>query len=133
MNDYDELCAWTLGHGGAEFFHQHVVDVWQAQQADAETKPIGITMALVGLYLHVEHGWTGRDVQKAHMKLARTKRAWPTFELPATRGELGPKDVLSAGDRKRAIDAWCAGVWQAYAPANRAQVETLLRSDGITP
>ena len=133
MTAYDELCAWTLGHGGAEFIHQHVVDAWLAQHADAATKPVGITMALVGLYLHVEHGWTGREVQKAHMQLARTKRAWPAFELPAQRGEATPSEVLAAEDRERAIDAWCAAVWQAYASANRARVEALLHAAGITP
>src|SRR5688500_4296697 len=51
---YEELCCYTLAHGHAAFIHQHVVDAQAAQAAGEHTKPIAITFALAGLYLHVE-------------------------------------------------------------------------------
>ena len=131
MNDYDELCAWSFQNEGERFVHQHVVDAWMAQRADATTKPIGLVTALTGLCLHVDHGWSGRQVQRAHMKIASRKREWPRFELPAKRGALGPSEVLRADDRAKAISEWAVAVWQEYAPMNRMKVEALLREDGL--
>jgi hypothetical protein len=64
---YEELAAWTLGLGDAAFLHQRVVDAWAAQHATAKSKPINIAFALLGLYLHLEHGFSGREVQLAHI------------------------------------------------------------------
>ena len=114
---YDELASYTLTHAGAEFIHQHVVDAFAAQSATPATKPIGLTFALIGLYLHVERGFSGRQVQRAHMVLARRTRDWPTFPLPAERGSMTALDVMAVpagAERDRAIDAWCAAVWEAY-------------------
>ncbi|HKN67515.1 MAG TPA: DUF5946 family protein, partial [Gemmatimonadaceae bacterium] len=85
---YDELCAYTLTHGDVTFIHQHVVDAWAAQHATPESKPIGVTFALAGLYLHVERQLTGRQVQLAHMRMAKQKRDWPAFILPESRGTM---------------------------------------------
>jgi len=52
---YNELCCYTLAHGDLSFIHQHVVDSFAAQNADENTKPIKLTFALIGLYLHVEN------------------------------------------------------------------------------
>ena len=54
---YDRLQCYTLAHGDPAFLHQHIVDAWAAQHADDRTKPIGLTFALVGLYLHLEKGY----------------------------------------------------------------------------
>jgi hypothetical protein len=127
---YDEVRYYTLSLGDPEFIHQHVVDAFTAQHADEHTKPIAITFALVGLYLHVEKGFTGREVQRAHMELARHKRSWPRFELPDDRGPMTVFDVVAASagpERDRAIHEWCVGVWRAYGEQQRAVVE-LLRS-----
>jgi hypothetical protein len=101
-----------------------------AQNADTNAKPIGVVFALVGLYLHVECRFSGRQVQDVHMRLGRLKQRWPTVTVPTDRGRLTPTDVLAARagtERDAAIDAWCSSVWNAYADANRATVETLLR------
>ena len=130
---YNELQCYTLAHRDPAFIHQHVVDVFAAQQATAETKPIALTFALVGLYLHVEKGFTGRQVQRAHMALARHKRSWPSFSLPADRGPITAVDVMSTpGGRERdeAIDRWCVSVWTAFDESHEA-VEGLLRQHGI--
>ena len=132
LDAYHELSAYTLAHGAREFIHQHVVDAFAAQQADDRSKPIGVTFALVGLYLHVVRNCTGRQVQQAHMRLARRKQRWPSFALPGDRGSITAADVLAAAAgpaRDAAIHAWCVSVWTAYA-ANQPEVEALLRANG---
>jgi hypothetical protein len=130
---YDRLCADTLSRHDVEFIHQHVVDAYAAQNADESTKPIGLTFALVGLYLHVEKGWTGRQVQRAHMTLARRRRRWPTLLLPRDRGALTASEVVRAPEgpeRDRAIHGWCRSVWESFAESRGAVVE-VLRQGGI--
>ena len=133
MKPIDELSAYTLSKRDGPFIHQHVVDTYAAQNATAETKPIGITFALVGLYLHNEKGLTGREVQRAHMKLAQRKQPWPEFTLPANRGTMSVEDVLAVPEgesRDDAIHAWCASVWNAFRE-NEPRVAELLRRNGI--
>ena len=130
---YHELSAYTLTSGDPAFMHQHVVDAWAAQHAHAESKPIGVFFALVGLYLHVERGRTGREVQQAHMDLARIPEAWPVGTLPHNRGTLTVLDVLAkpAGPARDAeISRWAASVWAAFAES-RISVEALLRRRGL--
>jgi hypothetical protein len=125
---YHALSAYTLTHGDRAFIHQHVVDAFAAQHADANTKPITLTFALVGLYLYVERAWSGRHVQLAHMKLAQRKRRWPAWLLPRERGTVTAADVMLASpgsERDQAIDAWCASVWNAFRD-NRDAVVSLL-------
>jgi hypothetical protein len=131
---YEELQAYTLTLGDPTFLHQHVVDAWAAQHADARTKPIAITFALMGLYLHLEHGFTGRAVQLAHMKLGQRRHKWPTFALPRERGAVTAIDVMAAAPgraRASALDAWCASVWAAYAESHRTMAELMVRH-GVT-
>lgn len=125
---YDELFAYTLSHRSPEFIHQHVVDAFAAQRADASTKPIAVAFALVGLCLQLERGFSGREVQRAHMTLANRSKSWPAFPLPVNRGSVNAIDVLAAppgAKRDAAIHDWCAAVWKAYAEQAPA-VRTLL-------
>src|SRR5437016_1213716 len=64
-----ELTSYTLTLGDAEFIHQYAVDTYCAQHVGASVKPIAIVFSLIGLYLALEHNYTGRQVQKAHMLL----------------------------------------------------------------
>jgi hypothetical protein len=119
---YDELCCYTLAHGDPSFIHQHVVDAFIAQNANESTKPIGLAFALIGLYLHVEKHYSGKEVQQAHMFLARQKREWPTFPLPDDRGSITEVEVLASTpgiERDNAIDDWCKSVWTAYHDSHR--------------
>lgn len=130
---YDELCAYTLSHGGSDFLHQHVIDAFGAQHEPEQATPIQLTFALVGLYLHVEQGVSGRDVQRVHAALARRTRSWPRFNVPARRGDLTAADVLASPDgseRDAAIERWCAAVWNAYAES-RGEVIALLEAHGM--
>lgn len=131
---YEEICAYTLTKGDPEFIHQHVVDAYTAQRASTQTKPIAVAFALVGLYLAVEKGFTGKQVQRAHMRLARRQRKWPAIPLPPTRGSYGALDVLAehpGSARNRAIQAWCLSVWEHYHFA-RDLVVRLLRENEIS-
>src|SRR6266700_1263245 len=92
---FHEMSFYTLAHTDSAFLHQNAVDAFTAQQADLTTKPIAVVFALVGLYLHVEKQFTGRQVQKAHMQLANRRKSWPTLPLPAQRGDVRVKDVIA--------------------------------------
>jgi hypothetical protein len=130
---YNELCCYTLTHSDPSFIHQHVVDAFAAQHADEQTKPIGLTFALVGLYLYIEKQFTGKQVQRIHTLLAQQKRVWPSFALPYDRGSLTAADVLAVpagAERDKAIHAWCASVWEAYRNC-RESVSDLLREHQI--
>lgn len=130
-----ELSAYTLTRGDAAFIHQHVVDAGTAQAATAATKPIAITFALAGLYLHAEKGFTGRDVQLAHMKMARQRREWPALPLPVDRGVTSAEDVLAAPAgpaRDAAIHAWAREVWGAFSES-RETIAALLEDLAVAP
>ncbi len=114
---YNELSYYTPSHTDPIFIHQHIVDAFGAQTADKNTKPIAITFALIGLYLYLEKNYTGKQVQSAHMALAKHRKEWPKFDLPEFRGEITISDVLneSPGEKRDVlIRKWCASVWQAY-------------------
>ena len=130
---YHEVSAYTLTRGDSTFIHQHVVDAWAAQHAHADSKAIAVFFALVGLYLHVERGRTGREVQQAHMALARLPEAWPVGALPRTRGAMTALEVLATPEgpaRDAQISRWAESVWTAFS-GNRESVEALLRRRGI--
>jgi hypothetical protein len=130
---YDELQCYTLALNDVAFIHQHVVDAWAAQHANERTKPIGLTFALVGIYLHLERGLSGREVQRAHMSLARHRQHWPAFAQPRDRGAYTASQVMTAPagiERDRAIDAWCASVWEAYRDSHEG-IAKLLKKHGF--
>jgi hypothetical protein len=133
MSPEDELSCYTLSLRDATFIHQHVVDAIAAQNADAQTKPIKITFALLGLYLHVEKQVSGRQVQLIHIRLAKSKASWPACPLPNHRGAISAVDVLAVPpgpERDKAIDAWCESVWAAFHESRQTIVD-LLRERGI--
>ena len=112
-----ELAAYTLTHGDRNFIHQHVVDAYAAQHACLATKTIGPAFALIGLYLTIEKGFSGRQVQRAHMDLARLKKQWPKLELPRDHAALTVADVMKADPgrpRDEAITEWAAAVWNSW-------------------
>lgn len=129
---YDEVYVYAMDRPG--FILQHVVDAFAVQTADHESMPIGVVFGLVGLYLHVEKQFSGRQVQRVHMDLGRRKREWPRVLMPEDRGTMTVADVLAASagpERDRAIDNWCRSVWTAFG-ANRQTIIGLLWEYQIT-
>ncbi len=126
---HEELQCYTLTLGDPTFIHQHVVDAWTAQHADPGGKPIALAFALAGLHLHLERGFSGREVQRAHMAMARATKEtkeWPRFPIPEDRGAVTAIDVMRAApgpDRVQALHAWCASVWAAFHESHRAVAE----------
>ena len=117
-----ELSYYTLAHPDPAFIHQHIVDAFAVQTADENSKPIAVAFGLIGLYLYLEKNYTGKQVQLAHMALARHKREWPKFDLPDARGDITVTDVLNEppGPKRDAkIREWCASVWQAYSDSHQ--------------
>ena len=112
---YHALYVYTMGR--PRFILQHVVDANMAQRCDANSKPIGVVFALAGLYLHLEKGFSGAEVQQAHIAMGKRKREWPAIPLPTERGRLTPADVMAApagAERDAAIDRWCESVWAEF-------------------
>jgi hypothetical protein len=124
---YDEVYVYTMGRPG--FILQHVVDAFVVQTANDESTPIVVVFGLVGLYLHVERQFSGRQVQRVHTELGRSKRDWPRVYVPEDRGSMTVADVLAASagcERDMAIDNWCRSVWAAFG-ANRQTIIALLQ------
>jgi hypothetical protein len=125
----DELAAsYTLTLGDPEFVHQLVVDAYAASHVGPASKPIQAVFAVVGLYLVNEHEYTGRQVQLAHMRMARMPVQWPRLEPPEARASMTVWDVLQTPieGRQAAIKQWSAAVWQTWRP-RRDDVERLAR------
>ena len=118
----NELSYYTLAQGDPRFIHQHLVDAYGAQHVRQSKSTIGAAFALAGLYLAVERGFTGRQVQKMHMLMARTSKEWPRFDPPEGVGPLTVADVLAveAGPgRDQKLLEWCASVWGAWSREHR--------------
>ena len=128
---YNELAYYTLSHSDPAFIHQHVVDAYTAQSADEFTKPIAISFALVGLYLYVEKSFTGRQVQRMHMQLAKRRREWLKLTPLQEPGGISAADVLAqppGPQRDQMIRDWCVSVWQAWR-ASHTEVRELVKTE----
>ncbi len=135
QEQYNELSYYTISHPGSQFIHQHIVDAYTAQYADENTKPIAIAFALIGIYLYVERNYSGKEVQKAHMQLAKKRKNWPSFDLPKQRGAVTVSDVLATpagNERDEAIRKWCASVWEAYREDHK-KITDLIRTELYRP
>lgn len=128
---FHELAFYTLEKRDSEFIHQHAVDAYAAQNANEVSKPIAVAFALIGLYLFVERGYSGKQVQRAHMQLAQHRKSWPRLSPPQDRGAITVADVLAAepgAPRDKMIRSWCASVWQAWG-ASRIDVMKLVEEE----
>jgi hypothetical protein len=113
----NELSYYTLAHGDPKFIHQHLVDAYGAQHVRLSQSTIGAAFALAGLYLAVERGFTGRQVQKMHMLMARTSKQWPRIDPPEDVGPLTVGDVMAVepGPRRdEVLMEWCTSTWSAW-------------------
>jgi len=127
-----ELSYYTLAHGDPAFIHQHLVDAYGAQHVRQSRSTIGAAFALAGLYLAVERGFTGRQVQHTHVRMARTSKRWPRFDPPHDVGPLTVADVLAVdpgAPRDEKLMAWCASVWSAWSTEHGRVGEMVAMTD----
>jgi hypothetical protein len=115
---FSDLSCYTVAQQDAAFIHQHAVDAYEAQHAGGTTRNITVVFGLIGLYLALEKNFTGRQVQQAHMQIARVRKEWPRLEPPATPASLTVMNVVKAPDgpeRDAMIRRWMAAVWESWA------------------
>ncbi len=118
LQAYSDLMCYTVAKQDPEFIHQHVVDTYAAQHGGGSTRNITVAFGLIGLYLALEKGYTGKQVQKAHMRIAEVRKVWPRLEPPLRPAVLTVMDVLQAGtdgEKDAMIRKWMAAVWESWA------------------
>lgn len=116
--EYIELSLYTMSKQDLNFMHQHAVDTYSAQHAGAGMKDITIVFSLIGLYYAIEHGYTGKQVQRVHMLLSKQKHKWPSIQSPNKPYTLTVHDVLKeeSGEKRDAmLQKWMQDVWQGWA------------------
>lgn len=129
---YANLSAFTLSLRDADFIHQLIVDTYGAQHSRPNFKPITTAFALIGLYLAFEHGYTGKEVQRAHKVLGNKHLPWPRFNPPEEKTALTVLDVLQSSEEhyQDMIWKWGKSVWNLWRPEHksvRKLVETYLK------
>lgn len=114
---YDELSAFTLSLGDKDFIHQLAVDTYAAQHSGPDMKPVKTAFALIGLYLTFECGYTGKEVQRAHMVLGKMHHQWPSFNPPVKKSAITVLDVVqkvTKGNYEEPINTWGKSVWALW-------------------
>jgi hypothetical protein len=126
LHMFYNLTCWTRVQGDQKFIHQHAVDAYAAQHSGEKMRPITTWFALIGLFLALERGYSGRRVQQAHTKIGKRKREWPRLSPPKHPGDLTVMNVISARDagRDEMLMRWAASVWKSWAQAHQ-QVKEL--------
>ncbi|MFM8451221.1 MAG: DUF5946 family protein [Haliscomenobacter sp.] len=131
--DYLELTYYTLSHPDPAFIHQQVVDAQTAQTATTDTKPLALTFALTGLFLYLEKGFTGKEVQDFHVFMSKNKTTWPDLFIPERNCTLSVHDVLQEQPgitRDQKIREWCLAVWASYLPV-QSKLKNFLSEKGF--
>jgi hypothetical protein len=117
LQHFHTLAGIHFDEADASFKHQIAIDCYGAQHIGGPSKPVTAVYALVGLCLHVERGFSGRQIQAAHMLLARTRSNWPTLSAPATHYRVTVDMVVAAGcasSRAQQLEAWAVCTWEAW-------------------
>ena len=99
--------------------HQLTVDAYAAQHAGAPSPPIATAFGLIGLFLALEHGWSGTAVRAAHQLLAQRHSTWPSFRARTSGPVLTVADVAGAimpEEHASRVEAWARSVWGSWAP-----------------
>jgi len=124
----NQATYYTLARRDHRFIHQHLVDAYHAQHVRQSRSTIGAAFALAGLYLAAERGFTGAQVQRMHVLMAKRSKTWPRFIPPRDPGPLTVADVLAAepgSTRDEMLMRWCTSVWEAWAD-DQAQVRQMV-------
>lgn len=115
---YGELTAYHMEQADPSFPHQLAVDAYGAQHAGAPTRAVTVAYALVGLHLALECGFTGKQVQRAHMLMRAPAGGWPRWPPPAEPACYTVRAVRAApagAERDAALRAWAVAVWEGWA------------------
>jgi hypothetical protein len=123
-----DLSYYTLSLRDSFFIHQLAVDAYAAQHSGERVKPIATTFALVGLFLVNERNYTGKQVQNAHMALAKKSKVWPNFSAPQDKAWLTVWDVTQSPNEERQgmIKKWNQSAWALWLP-EKENVAALLK------
>jgi hypothetical protein len=123
-----QLSYYTLTLRDSHFIHQLAVDAFAAQHSGKQTKPITTAFALVGLYLANERNFTGKQVQQAHLALAKRSKTWPCFTAPQEKARWTVRDVTESPDdqKQSMIKKWSRSVWEIWEP-ERTRVAGLVK------
>ena len=95
------------------------MDTYAAQHSGLNVKPITTAFALIGLYLTFERGYTGKEVQRAHMILGKVHRQWSLINPPKEKAALTVLNVvlgLTEEIYREHINAWGKSVWLLWSP-----------------
>ena len=115
---FSDLSCYTVSKQDEEFIHQYAVDAYEAQHAGGKTRNITVIFGLIGLYLALEKGYTGKQVQQAHQQIARVQKDWPRLKPPSRPAFLTVMDVLKVPDgleKDAMIRQWMATIWASWA------------------
>ena len=119
---HGELMGFQMQHPVMLRYHQMTADAYAAQHAGGTAPLLRVGYALAGLWLSIEHGFSGEDVRSIHRRMGRPTAAWPMFEPPeAGQPWLTVVDVAEAGVRvhserghAKAVSAWAESVWETW-------------------
>lgn len=129
---YGEVQGFELAHRElVRDYHQLAVDAYAAQHAPREvsghTPPISVAYALVGLHLALDRELSGMEVRAAHQRMGKPDASWPRLPAPRSTGVVTVFEVAAAGamvaspaGHAKAVRAWAAAVWQAWASQHAA-------------
>lgn len=115
---FSDLSCYTVSKKDPEFIHQYAVDAYEAQHSGRKTRTKTVVFGLIGLCLALEKGFNGRQVQLAHMQIARVRKDWPRPEPPVRPAAITVLDVLKVPDgpeKDAMIRQWMAAVWASWA------------------
>lgn len=134
---YAEVSGFEFQHPVMLRYHQLSVDAYGAQHAGPPTTPIRLGYSLAGLWLALEHGFSGDEVRAVHAHMGHAQDWWPTFEPPTGPPRMTVRDVAEQGVRRgsstghaTATRAWAEAVWGGWTAERAtvaADVEELLR------
>ena len=134
-----EVLGFEFQHPVMLRYQQLTIDTYGAQHAGGATPPIRVAYALAGLWLAIEHGFSGEEVRAVHRRMGHPTGSWPAFDAPPPdRDWMTVVDVAEVGVRQhsesghaRAAQRWAEEVWAAWlevAPGTDDAVESMLRS-----
>lgn len=133
-----EILGFQFEHPVMLRYHQMIVDAYGAQHGGGPTPPIRVAYGLAGLWLAIEHGFSGEDVRAVHRRMGHPQHDWPAFVPPAAPvGWATIDEVADAGVRAgsqaghaRAVRGWAESVWDTWVrevPGTDDAVESMLR------